>query len=49
MSIFHGYRKLEKESHTPAVPFGFGLSYTQFEVAKPQAWKKKIRFVHVQK
>ena len=38
---FHGYRKLEKESHTPAVPFGFGLSYTQFEVAKPQAWKEK--------
>lgn len=38
---FHGYRKLEKENHIPAVPFGFGLSYTQFEVEKPQVWKEK--------
>lgn len=32
----HGYTKLEKEGHPPAFAFGFGLSYTTFEVSHPQ-------------
>lgn len=27
---FHGYTKLEKEGIKPALPFGFGLSYTRY-------------------
>jgi beta-glucosidase len=33
---YHGYTKLEKEGHPPAFAFGFGLSYTTFEVSNPQ-------------
>ncbi|MDD4525883.1 MAG: glycoside hydrolase family 3 C-terminal domain-containing protein [Lachnospiraceae bacterium] len=32
---YHGYTKLEKEGVEPLLPFGFGLSYTQFSLAEP--------------
>lgn len=32
---YHGYTKLEKEGIEPLLPFGFGLSYTQFSLADP--------------
>jgi len=32
---YHGYAKLEKEGIEPLLPFGFGLSYTQFALSEP--------------
>lgn len=31
---YHGYAKLDKEGIQPRLPFGFGLSYTTFELGK---------------
>ena len=30
---YHGYTKLDKENKDPAYPFGFGMSYTSFDIA----------------
>ncbi len=30
---YHGYTKLDKEGKVPAYPFGYGLSYTDFELS----------------
>lgn len=30
---YHGYAKLEKEGITPYLPYGFGMSYTTFEIS----------------
>ncbi|MCD7736647.1 MAG: glycoside hydrolase family 3 C-terminal domain-containing protein [Lachnospiraceae bacterium] len=32
---YHGYFKMEKEKKKVSYPFGYGLSYTSFEIGKP--------------
>ncbi len=34
---YHGYCKMEKESRNVLYPFGYGLSYTTFEISAPRA------------
>ena len=34
---YHGYTRLEKNGVKPLVPYGFGLSYTIFEITDPKA------------
>lgn len=33
----HGYRKLDRDGHIPAYPFGYGISYTQYAYGTPYA------------
>ena len=38
---YHGYTRMEKEGIEPAYPFGYGLSYTSFEVSgAAAAWNR---------
>jgi beta-glucosidase len=38
--LYHGYSYLDKNGHTPAYPFGYGLSYTTWEYGVPQIDKQ---------
>ncbi|MDD2611201.1 MAG: glycoside hydrolase family 3 N-terminal domain-containing protein [Bacteroidales bacterium] len=41
-SVFVGYRWYDSKNITPLYPFGFGLSYTTFEISKPRLSSKTM-------
>ena len=40
--FYHGYRLFDKEGLEPAFPFGFGLSYTEYEYSNLQLSERQI-------
>lgn len=40
---WHGYRHMERQQHTPRFPFGYGLSYTEFEYSELQVSSDSIK------
>jgi len=40
--VFIGYRHYDRQGITPLFPFGFGLSYTSFELSAPRLSKASI-------
>lgn len=40
---YHGYTLLQKTGKNALYPFGFGLSYTRFQICDPKAWLENGR------
>ncbi|MCJ7703246.1 MAG: glycoside hydrolase family 3 C-terminal domain-containing protein, partial [Anaerolineales bacterium] len=40
--LWHGYRKLARDGRTPAFPFGYGLSYTNYQYANLRLEKTRL-------
>lgn len=45
-SVLVGYRWYETKGIKPLYPFGFGLSYTAFELSKPSVKLRVIKFLY---
>jgi len=41
--LYHGYSYLDKNGHAPAYPFGFGLSYTTWNMVSHSSTSRMTR------